>query len=92
MTPELFTDLAIEFGELKREDIKLLTIREHYGFIDILEPQAKALLKNLNGIEYNGHILPVEVATSLSQRRSRERTENKPRSGNQKRQEDSSSA
>lgn len=68
MTPELFTDLAKEFGEVQAEDIRAISLREHYGFVDLFEPQAATLIKNLNGIEYNGTVLPVELAIVPSSR------------------------
>lgn len=71
MSPEVFTDLAVEFGELKAEDLRNLTIREHYGFVDAIEPKASQLTKNLNGIEYNGQTLPVEFATVIANKRGR---------------------
>ena len=68
MTPELFKDLALEFAELHADDLRLLTIREHYGFVDLMYPEAMSLIKNLNGIEYNGQVLPIEFATVINKR------------------------
>ena len=62
MTPQIFTELAQEFADIKPEGIKHLVVREHYGFVDLDPPLAERLIENLNGIEYNGAYLPVEVA------------------------------
>ncbi len=77
MTADLFSNLAIEFGELKAHDVKNVSIREHYGFVDLLAPKAQVLIGNLNGIHYNGLPLPVELAASLAQDRN-------PRRGGQR--------
>lgn len=66
MSPKLFIDLATSIGEIKDSDIERLTIREKYGYVDIFEPSATRLLNALNGIEYNGQVLPVERAAVLS--------------------------
>lgn len=89
MTADLFRDLAMEFAELKAEDLRMLTIREHYGFVDIYREQAETLIGALNGIEYNGMPLPIERAATLTrkpQRRSSgprrprdDRSSNRPR-------------
>ena len=71
MTADLFSALAIEFGELQAHDVKNVSIREHYGFDDLLAPKATVLIGNLNGIQYNGLTLPVELAASLAQDRPR---------------------
>jgi RNA recognition motif-containing protein len=65
MTPELLAELASELAEVSREAIRGITVRDEYGYVDCLRPEAEAILKNLNGIEYNGFPLPVEVATIL---------------------------
>lgn len=75
MTAELFSDLADEFAGIKRDDLKHLSIREHYGFVDLDEQKAKHLIANLNGIEYNGMVLPVEFATEIRQPQRRGRDE-----------------
>ncbi|MCB0322314.1 MAG: DEAD/DEAH box helicase [Bdellovibrionales bacterium] len=71
MTNQLFTDLAAELAELNKSDLRKLIIRERYGFVDLYAPQAERLTASLNGIEYNGHPLPVELATTLSPRERR---------------------
>ena len=68
MTPVLFKELALEFAELQPESLRKLTIREHYGFVDLYKPQADILIQSVNGIEYNGGPLPVEYAVTLTQR------------------------
>jgi hypothetical protein len=65
ITAEIFTDLAVEFAEISRQDIKYLVVRDTYGFADVAEMHARTLIDNLNGIEYNGALLPVECATIL---------------------------
>lgn len=65
MTSQTFTDLAVEFANIKPEHLCRLSIREHYGFVDVKAEHARMLLKNLNGIEYNGTMLPVEYATAI---------------------------
>ena len=69
----VFKDLALEFGELQGSDLRKLTIREHYGFVDLYRPQAERLKQCLNGIEYNGNPLPIEFAAALSRKPPRRR-------------------
>ena len=68
MTPSLFRDLAQEFADLRADDLRKLTIRDYYGFVDLYKKEAHVLVKSLNGIEYNGLQLPVEVASTLTHR------------------------
>lgn len=68
MTPQLFRDLALEMAELSPQDLGHLTIREHYGYVDVKEPEARKLIASLNGIQYNGALLPVEFAANLAAR------------------------
>lgn len=65
MTANIFADLASEFAELRHDELLALSIREHYGFVDLLPVQVERLINNLNGIEYNGQVLPVELAAVL---------------------------
>jgi len=62
MTPEVFSDIAREFAEVPASLLKNISVREHYGFVDITESKAQVLISSLNGIEYNGQPLPVELA------------------------------
>lgn len=71
MTEDAFRNLAVDQGELSGEDLRQLTLRDHYGFVDLLEPQARQLCKNLNGIEVNGEPLPVEFATVINSKKPR---------------------
>ena len=68
MTAELFPELAGEMAELGERDLKNLSIREHYGFVDVSAKAAEVLIRSLNGIEYNGQALPVEQAAVLGQK------------------------
>ena len=72
MTEDLFRQLAVNMGEIEANDIKHIIIREQYGFVDLLEPKAKKLIDNLNGIEYNGIDLPIERASTVNKRRTQE--------------------
>lgn len=65
MTPQLFSDLAVEFADIAPQDIKYLVVRDHYGFAELEPEKANSLISNLNGIEYNGYSLPVEVAAAI---------------------------
>lgn len=69
MTPELFTDLVVELAEIAPGDLRHLTIRECYGYVDLNGEKALALLNNLNGIDYNGQLLQLEIACAFTQRR-----------------------
>lgn len=75
MTSQTFTDLAVEFADIKPEHLCRLSIREHYGFVDVKAEHARMLLKNLNGIEYNGTMLPVEYATAIPAPKPQQQTE-----------------
>ena len=72
MTADLFTQLAENMGEVGREDLKRISFRDHYGYVDLCEEKAIQLINNLNGIEYNGAVLPVQRATTLGKRRVQE--------------------
>ncbi len=63
---QTFANLAKEFADVDEQDLRNLSIREHYGFVDVYTPQAEALMNNLNGIEYNSMPLPVEFAAALT--------------------------
>ena len=65
MTPDLFRELAGQFAEISAADIKYLVFRENYGFFDVAGGKVRTILENMSGIEYNGHTLPIEVATTL---------------------------
>ena len=80
MTDELFRKLATTMGEINDDQISRLSIRESYGFVDLLEPQASKLINNLNGIEYNGTELPIERASVISKR--------PPRGGDRRKSQD----
>lgn len=71
MTAPLFKELAAEFADLQPKDLHKLTIRENYGFVDLYRAEAEILIGSLNGIEYNGQQLPIEYATTISQRSGR---------------------
>ncbi|MCC6933946.1 MAG: DbpA RNA binding domain-containing protein [Deltaproteobacteria bacterium] len=73
MNEELFIQLAENMGEIKKEDIRHISIREHYGFVDLIEDKAKQLINNLNGIEYNGVSLLVQKATTLGRRKGQDK-------------------
>ena len=62
MTAEVFLELAREFAEIPTETLRNISIREHYGFVDLPARQVETIIENLNGIEYNGQPLPVEIA------------------------------
>jgi len=71
MTEEVFIKLACELAELTPKNLYELVIREYYGFVDVFEPHMKSLIENINGIEYSGFPLPIEVATIMTDRRPR---------------------
>jgi ATP-dependent RNA helicase DeaD len=78
MTPQTFTDLALEFAEIPAEKLKRLSIRDRYGFVDLDTADAEKLIANLNGIQYNGALLPIERAAAFREERRRP-PESKPR-------------
>lgn len=69
MTEPEFVKLAEEFAELKQSDIIHVAFRDNYGFVDLKQGKAQILIDNLNGIEYNGETLEVELATVLDSNR-----------------------
>ncbi len=71
MTPEVFRNLTSEMADIDDRDLKNLTIREHYGFVDVKRFSADSICSTINGIEYNGHELPIELAAVMSSRRGR---------------------
>jgi len=62
MSPQVFTDIAKEFANIEPDALRNISIRGHYGFVDVQQKDADKLIGDLNGIEYNGHALPVELA------------------------------
>ena len=72
MTPQTFTDLALEFAEIPAEKLKRLSIRDRYGFVDLDTADAEKLIANLNGIQYNGALLPIERAASFREEQRRQ--------------------
>lgn len=65
MSESLFTELAASLANLDQENFNQISFREHYGWADMPEQFAKTLVKNMNGIEYNGTPLKIEIACSL---------------------------
>ena len=65
MTEKLFRELASEFGEIDQRDLKSVWFREEFGFADVAGERVNSVLENLSGIEYNGFVLPVEIATTV---------------------------
>ncbi len=65
MTKELFRDLVHEFAGVAQADISYLQLREQYGFCDVPQSRVENVVGSLNGIEYNGQVLNVEIATPL---------------------------
>lgn len=66
MTEDEFLRLSLEFGDLEETDILQVVMRENYGYVDLYRNKAKTLIENLNGIEYNGESLAVEMAKVLN--------------------------
>ena len=69
LTAEVFSDLALELAELETADLRKLTVREFYGFVDMYEHQARRLIKALDGFEFNEQALVVEKAAELTSSR-----------------------
>ena len=61
LTENEFKQLATSVGEIDAGQIVRLKLRENYGFIDVKSNVAETLVNNLNGIEYNGNVLPVRI-------------------------------
>ena len=61
LTENEFMHLATSVGEVDAAQIVRLKLRENYGFIDVKSDVAETLVNNLNGIEYNGNVLPVRI-------------------------------
>ena len=66
MTRELFTQLATEFAEVSEAALKNLELKDTCGFVELSQEHAETLINNLNGIEYNGAPLPIEIAAKTS--------------------------
>ncbi len=71
LTRESFLDLAASHANIDEDQLRKLTIREHYGFVDLLQPNADSLIEQLKGVQFQGEKLVVEKAASLSDRRRR---------------------
>ena len=61
LTENEFKQLATSIGEIDAGQIIRVKLRDNYGFIDVKSDAATTLVNNLNGIEYNGNILPVRI-------------------------------
>ncbi len=77
MTDKLIVELSKEFADIEPEALRLVNIREEYGFVDLFEADALRLIETLHGIEINGAELNVEFAAIVSD--DRERNEGRDR-------------
>ena len=66
--PAAGVGVLAEFADIDEKDLQRVAIREHYGYVDAFREPATALLNSVGGIEYNGHPLPLEVATVFEHR------------------------
>ena len=71
MNEDLFRQLATTMGDVEQSDLRHVSIRDSYGFVDLTEPQASVLIANLDGIEYNGAVLPIQRAAVLGKSQQR---------------------
>lgn len=71
LSRDSFLDIAASHANIDEEQLRKLSIREHYGFVDLLQPHADTLIENLKGVQFQGTELVVEKAASLSDRRRR---------------------
>jgi len=84
MNPSEFKTLAKDKAELESKDLKKLTIREHYGFVDLMAPLAEKLIESMNGIQHNDDTLVVERAAVLNDKPRRKRHNNNRRDNNRR--------
>jgi ATP-dependent RNA helicase DeaD len=77
-------ELVSNFAELEEDSLKRVLMRDEMCFVDVAAPEAEKVLKNLNGIEYNGDTLNVEFATVILQKRHQNRNKRDDRRGNSK--------
>jgi len=66
LTVDKFHKLAESEAKLGKEDIRNLTLRKHYGFVDLYDTQAAALIEALDQTDFDGKKFCIEVATTLS--------------------------
>jgi ATP-dependent RNA helicase DeaD len=66
LTIDKFQKLAQSEASLKKEDIRNLTLRNHYGFVDLFDAQASSLIEALDQSDFNGKKFTIEVATTLT--------------------------
>ena len=71
MTDNLVADLAKEFADIDPGSLRMVNVREEYGFVDLNESDGARLVEALNGIEYNGAELTVEFAAVVTEDRDR---------------------
>ena len=57
--------LIADLGEIGRDEVSALIIRDNYSVAELNLPQAKSLVKNLDGMSYNGMELKAEIAVEL---------------------------
>ncbi len=72
LTKESFLDLAASHANIEEGQLRKLTIREHYGFVDLFQPDASSLLEEFKGVQLKGQELTIEKAAELSDRRRRD--------------------
>jgi ATP-dependent RNA helicase DeaD len=77
LTKEVFHDLVEKHSGLSNADLRKLTIREHYGFVDLFQPSATQLIEKLNGAGFQDSSLSIELASSLSDGRRRNNRNNR---------------
>ena len=65
LTAKKFIKLVEENCELEAEVIKATSFRDNYGFVDLEKSDAEILIEKLNGFEFEGSNIPVELACSL---------------------------
>jgi len=65
MTSDVFCAMAADLANIRSRDLRKLSLRDYYGFVDIRRDQAHALMDALNGIEHNGEPLSIEFATVI---------------------------
>lgn len=62
LTEPVLLSLLEEFGEVPLNEIDKLAIKERCAFCEVPREKAATLIENMNGIDYNGQALPVELA------------------------------
>ena len=73
MNREQFIQLAHRHTGMAEQDLQNIKFRDSYGFVDVVNGRAQELMRAMNGVEFNGERLSVELASRMRRKNQRSR-------------------